>query len=61
MPVLFLVGEGDEGFDDQARQLYEATGSADKRLEILDSSQHGVLLAPEPAARSLIESFVAAR
>jgi pimeloyl-ACP methyl ester carboxylesterase len=61
MPVLYLVGEGDEGFADQARQLYETTGSADKRLEILHSSQHGVLLAPEPAARSLIESFVAAR
>lgn len=61
MPVLYLVGEGDEGFVEHARLLYEATGSADKRLEILDSSQHGVLLAPEPAARSLIESFVAAR
>lgn len=61
MPVLYLVGEGDEGFVDHARLLYEATASADKKLEILDSSQHGVLLAPEPPARSLIESFVAAR
>jgi pimeloyl-ACP methyl ester carboxylesterase len=61
VPVLFIVGAGDEGFNDQARQLYEATGSPDKRLEILASAQHGVLLAPEPAARSLIESFVAAR
>ena len=61
MPVLYLVGEGDEGFVEHARLLYEATGSPEKRLEILDSSQHGVLLAPEPDARSLIESFVAAR
>jgi pimeloyl-ACP methyl ester carboxylesterase len=61
VPVLYIVGAGDEGFNDQARQLYEATGTTDKRLEILDSAQHGVLLAPEPAARSLIESFVAAR
>ena len=61
MPILYLVGQGDEGFVDHARLLYEATGSAEKRLEILDSSQHGVLLAPQPAARSLIEDFLAAR
>jgi alpha-beta hydrolase superfamily lysophospholipase len=61
LPALYLVGEGDEGFVEHARLLYEATGSADKRLEILDSSQHGVLLAAEPPARSLIEAFLAAR
>jgi pimeloyl-ACP methyl ester carboxylesterase len=61
MPALYLVGEGDEGFVEHARLLYEATGSADKRLEILDSSQHGVYLAAEPPARSLIEAFIAAR
>ena len=61
MPALYLVGEGDEGFVEQTRLLYEATSSADKRLEILESAQHGVLLASEPAARSLIEGLVAAR
>jgi pimeloyl-ACP methyl ester carboxylesterase len=61
MPVLYLVGEGDEGFVEHARLLYEATASADKRLEILDSPQHGVFLAAEPPARSLIESFIATR
>ena len=61
VPVLYVVGEGDEGFVEHARLLYEATGSADKRLEIFDSSQHGVLLAPEPPVRSLIEAFIAAR
>jgi alpha-beta hydrolase superfamily lysophospholipase len=61
LPVLYLVGEGDEGFVEHARLLHEATSSTDKRLEILDSSQHGVLLAAEPPARSLIEAFVAAR
>jgi dienelactone hydrolase len=61
MPALYLVGEGDEGFVEQTRLLYEATSSADKRLEILSSAQHGVLLASEPGARSLIEGFVAAR
>jgi hypothetical protein len=61
MPARYVVGEGDEGFVGHARLLYEATGSADRRLEILSSAQHGVLLASEPGARSLIEGFVAAR
>ena len=61
VPALYVVGEGDEGFVEHTRLLYEATGSADKRLEILDSAQHGVLLAAEPPARSLIEAFIAAR
>jgi alpha-beta hydrolase superfamily lysophospholipase len=61
LPVLYLVGEGDEGFVEHARVLYAATSSADKRLEILASPQHGVFLAAEPAGRSLIEAFIAAR
>jgi pimeloyl-ACP methyl ester carboxylesterase len=61
LPVLYLVGEGDEGFVEHSRLLYAATSSTNKRLEILDSPQHGVFLAAEPAARSLIEGFVAAR
>jgi pimeloyl-ACP methyl ester carboxylesterase len=60
-PVLYLAGDKDPGFADDARVLYEATASAEKTLEILDSGHHGVFLAAEPAARSLIESFVAAR
>lgn len=61
LPVLYVVGEGDEGFVEHSRLLYEATSSPDKRLEILDSPQHGVFLAAEPAARSLIEAFIATR
>jgi alpha-beta hydrolase superfamily lysophospholipase len=61
LPVLYVVGEGDEGFVEHSRLLYEATRSPDKHLEILDSPQHGVFLASEPAARSLIEGFIAAR
>jgi dienelactone hydrolase len=57
MPALYLVGAGDEGMVEHSRVLYEATSSADKRLEILDSPQHGVYLAAEPPARSLIEAF----
>jgi hypothetical protein len=61
VPTLFLVGEGDEGFVEHARLLYDATGSVDKRLEIMNSAQHGVLLASEQPTRSLIEQFVAGR
>jgi pimeloyl-ACP methyl ester carboxylesterase len=61
MPVLYLVGDKDEGIVEQTRELYEATSSADKTLKILDSTQHGVFLAAEPAARALVESFIAAR
>ena len=61
VPVLYLAGDEDPGFADDARVLYEATAAPDKRLELLDSGNHGVHLAAEPAARSLIESFVAAR
>ena len=61
VPVLYLAGDEDPGYADEARDVYEATATTDKRLEILHSPNHGVLLAAEPAARSLIESFVAAR
>jgi pimeloyl-ACP methyl ester carboxylesterase len=61
VPVLYLAGDEDPGFADDARALYDATAWPDKRLEILDSGNHGVHLAAEPAARSLIESFVATR
>jgi pimeloyl-ACP methyl ester carboxylesterase len=61
MPVLYIAGDKDPGFADEARVLYEATASTDKALEILDSGHHGALLASQPVARSLIERFVAAR
>jgi pimeloyl-ACP methyl ester carboxylesterase len=61
VPVLYLAGDEDPGFADDARVLYEATATPDKKLELLDSGNHGVHLAAEPGARSLIESFVAAR
>jgi pimeloyl-ACP methyl ester carboxylesterase len=61
MPVLYLAGDKDDGFADDSRTLYAATGSNAKMLEILDSSSHGVRLASEPGPRSLIERFIASR
>src|SRR5262245_33990629 len=61
VPVLYLAGDEDPGFAEDARLLYDATATPDKRLELVDSGNHGVTLAAEATARSLIESFVAAR
>jgi dienelactone hydrolase len=61
MPVLYLAGDQDNGFADESRALYDATGSNAKTLEILSSSSHGVRLAAEARPRSLIERFIASR
>jgi dienelactone hydrolase len=61
VPVLYLAGNEDDGFADESRTLYEATGSNAKTLEIVNSSRHGVRLASEPGPRSLIERFIASR
>jgi len=61
MPVLYLAGDKDDGFADESRTLYAATGSNAKTLEILNSSSHGVRLASEASPRSLIERFIASR
>jgi pimeloyl-ACP methyl ester carboxylesterase len=61
MPVLYLAGDKDDGFAEESRTLYAATGSNVKTLEILNSSSHGVRLASESGPRALIERFIAAR
>ena len=61
MPVLYLAGDKDDGFAEESRTLYAATGSNTKTLEILNSSSHGVRLASEVGPRSLIERFIASR
>jgi dienelactone hydrolase len=59
MPALYVVGGRDEGFVDESRILYEATGSTSKRLEIVDSDDHGVRLLGNRATRTLVEQFIA--
>jgi pimeloyl-ACP methyl ester carboxylesterase len=59
MPVLYAVGSRDEGFVDGSRMLYDATGSTDKRLEIVDSDDHGVDLLDDRGARAVVEQFIA--
>src|SRR5262245_5865191 len=60
MPVLYAVGSGDVDFAPESRLLYDATASAEKRLEIVDSGAHGVHLLGDPGLRELVERFIAA-
>jgi pimeloyl-ACP methyl ester carboxylesterase len=66
VPVLYLAAEDDDnaGFDfsADARALDAATASADKRLEILPGTLHGIaLMAGSARARTLVEEFLGAR
>src|SRR5215470_1667147 len=47
-PVLFLADEGDGEFADDARMLYAASASPDKRLSITDGAEHGFRLLKNP-------------
>ncbi len=61
VPVLYVVGEQDAGggFLADARKLFDATASEDKRLEVLPVSNHGVSLVETNAqARGLVEDFI---
>jgi pimeloyl-ACP methyl ester carboxylesterase len=59
VPILYLAGEGDVDFANDAKKLYEATASGDRALEILPSSAHGVnLLGTSAQARGLVEAFI---
>ncbi len=63
VPVLYLAAEGDDnaGFDfsQDAEAMYAATASADKRLEVLPGSLHGIaLMAGSARAKELVETFL---
>jgi dienelactone hydrolase len=59
VPILFAAAEEDQPFADDARELYAAAGSAERRLEILAGSAHGVDMLADTALRSLFDSFLA--
>jgi len=59
-PVLFLADEHDAEFADEARMLYDACASPDKRLVITDGAEHGFRLLNNPDTRGLVDSFIAA-
>jgi pimeloyl-ACP methyl ester carboxylesterase len=56
IPTLFLVGRQDTEFAREARRLYEATASDDKKLVVTDGFEHGTDLLQDPKAeRALLE------
>ena len=66
MPVLYVAAEGDDnaGFDfsEDARKLHAATASADKRLEIVPGTLHGIgLVAGSARVKALVEGFLKGR
>jgi alpha-beta hydrolase superfamily lysophospholipase len=66
VPVLYLAAEDDDNagydFSEDATALEAATASADKRLEILPGSLHGIgLVGGSARAKALVEEFLRAR
>ena len=59
-PVLFLADENDDEFAADARMLYAASASLDKRLVITGGAEHGFRLLQNPSTRALVDSFIAA-
>lgn len=60
VPVLFVAEEEDQPFAEDARALYAAAGSAERRLEIFPGGDHGVGMLRTPAIRTLFDEFLAA-
>jgi pimeloyl-ACP methyl ester carboxylesterase len=59
VPALFLAGRYDLDFAANARRLYAATASKDKKVVIFESGDHGTtLVAAEAKVRAAIEGFL---
>jgi len=61
VPVLYVAARFDEGgaLASDAKALYAATASRDKRIELASGAAHGVqLVAGAGKARDLVEEFV---
>ena len=65
VPVLYLAAADDDNagydFSRDAEAMHAATAAADKRIEVLPGSWHGIaLVAESPQAKALIEAFLGA-
>jgi pimeloyl-ACP methyl ester carboxylesterase len=59
VPALFIAGRFDPDFAAEARRLYTATTSTDKKLKIVARGEHGSLLvAADANVRATIEAFL---
>ena len=59
-PALFVADEHDAEFADEARLLYDACASPEKRLVITSGAEHGFRLLGNPDTRALVDAFIAA-
>ena len=61
VPVLYAAGTFDEGglYRNDAKTLYAATATRDKRIELVPTAEHGVQLVSHPGkVRTLVEQFI---
>ena len=63
VPVLYLAAGGDDSagydFSEDAEAMHAATAAADKRLEVLPGSLHGIgLVASSTRAKAAVEGFL---
>jgi pimeloyl-ACP methyl ester carboxylesterase len=59
VPALFVAGRYDLDFAAEARRLYAATASKDKKLSIVARGEHGsMLVAADAKVRATIEAFL---
>jgi pimeloyl-ACP methyl ester carboxylesterase len=59
-PVFFVAAQDDQPFSDDARSLYAAAASADKRLQVVPGLAHGSGLLEDPSLKATVWSFIAA-
>jgi dienelactone hydrolase len=59
-PIFFAASEEDEPFVSDARNLYAASASPDRRLEILPGGAHGSAMLQDPAFRGRVAAFLVA-
>jgi pimeloyl-ACP methyl ester carboxylesterase len=63
VPTLYVAAEQDQNgpydFAAEARELHDATGTAEKRLELVPGALHGTFLVDGSArVRTLLERFL---
>jgi dienelactone hydrolase len=59
VPVFFAASSEDEPFVTDAREMYAASGSSGRRLEILPGGAHGERMLQDSAFRALVTAYIA--
>jgi dienelactone hydrolase len=59
-PVFFASSEEDQPYANDAREMYAATPSSDRRLEIVPGTAHGERMLEDLAFRARVMAFIAA-